>query len=89
MECTHCRLGHYQLDRLPYFTFLDEQLMVIPNVPAYRCDMCGHIRFNELFLYNLQYLIDRLTDRAPDDNLPHWVVQSEQAPEWSATRRSR
>ena len=39
--CTHCAGGIRTLKHLTYFTWLDDQLITVPNFPAWVCDACG------------------------------------------------
>jgi hypothetical protein len=32
-------------------------MIVIPDAPAYLCDVCGHKCFNDDFLYTVHYLL--------------------------------
>ncbi|MCP4361579.1 MAG: YgiT-type zinc finger protein [Chloroflexi bacterium] len=88
MKCDFCRIGRYQSTKLPFVTEIDEQIMIIPHVSAQRCDMCGHVLFNEDFLERLQYMLDKL---GVDDfamTSADWLKMPEQSPSWQSSRRS-
>ena len=34
-----------------------KQMLVIPDAPAYLCDVCGHKCFNDNFLFSVTYLL--------------------------------
>lgn len=59
--CDQCRIGHLQPIATPYLTLIDGQMMVVPDAPAYHCDMCGSVHYDDHFLIALQQLIDRFT----------------------------
>lgn len=87
MKCTHCRIGHYHTTQMPYITFLDEQIMVVPNVLAYRCDMCGDVLFNEGFLDRLQYLLDQLRLQENRPETAEWLNRDQQTGHWQTGGR--
>jgi YgiT-type zinc finger domain-containing protein len=39
--CPECQTGVMHMRYLTYFTWLNEELITVPNFPAWVCDMCG------------------------------------------------
>lgn len=39
--CPECRAGLMQLQFITYFTWLQDDLITVPNFPAWVCDICG------------------------------------------------
>lgn len=44
--CTDCQAGVMHLKHLTYFTWLDEELVIVPNFPAWLCDVCGRREYD-------------------------------------------
>lgn len=88
MNCQHCHIGQYQSTKLPYMTTLDDQLLVVPNVSTYRCDICGYVQVNQAFLARLQYLLDRLTTESMTPGKAEQMAISEKLAHWQATVRN-
>jgi len=44
--CSECQAGMMHLHHLTYFTWLDEELVTVPNFPAWVCDMCGRREYD-------------------------------------------
>jgi YgiT-type zinc finger domain-containing protein len=44
--CSECQAGMMHLQHLTYFTWLDEELVTVPNFPAWVCDMCGRREYD-------------------------------------------
>jgi YgiT-type zinc finger domain-containing protein len=40
-RCSECAAGLRRLRYLTYFTWYRDQLITVPNFPAWVCDMCG------------------------------------------------
>jgi YgiT-type zinc finger domain-containing protein len=45
-QCTECQAGMMHLHYMTYFTWLDEELVTVPNFPAWVCDVCGRREFD-------------------------------------------
>jgi YgiT-type zinc finger domain-containing protein len=44
--CTECQTGVMRLQYLTYFTWLNEELVTVPNFPAWVCDICGRREYD-------------------------------------------
>ncbi len=44
--CNECQAGVMHLDHMTYFTWLGEELVTVPNFPAWVCDFCGRREFD-------------------------------------------
>ena len=88
MHCKSCRFGRYHAADQTFMSQYGDQLIVINNVPAHRCDMCGHTCFDEAFTNRLQLLLDQLTNNSPIVN--EQVVQETKpdSQSWHPARRS-
>jgi YgiT-type zinc finger domain-containing protein len=45
-QCTECQAGVMHLRHITYFTWLDEELVTVPNFPAWVCDVCGRREYD-------------------------------------------
>jgi YgiT-type zinc finger domain-containing protein len=45
-QCNECQAGVMHLQHITYFTWLDEELVTVPNFPAWVCDMCGRREYD-------------------------------------------
>jgi YgiT-type zinc finger domain-containing protein len=45
--CNQCQAGMMRLQFITYFTWLDEELVTVPNFPAWVCDVCGKREYDE------------------------------------------
>ena len=45
--CNECPAGVMHLRHITYFTWLGEELITVPNFPAWVCDMCGRREYDE------------------------------------------
>ncbi|MFC1879692.1 YgiT-type zinc finger protein [Chloroflexota bacterium] len=44
--CTECQTGVLHLQYLTYFTWLNGELITVPNFPAWVCDVCGRREYD-------------------------------------------
>ena len=56
--CTECSAGVMHLRLITYFTWLGEELITVPNFPAWICDMCGRREFDERAISWLTMLLN-------------------------------
>ena len=57
IRCEDCGIGYYQPQSAPYLLPLGRQMMVIPDAPAYSCDVCGFRAWDEEFLRAIHSLL--------------------------------
>lgn len=67
MSCEYCHIGHYELSYSPYVHLYQGKIMVIPNAPAYSCDICGHMEYDDSFLQKLNHLLNRFADEGQNN----------------------
>lgn len=88
MRCHSCRFGRYQKTDQTFMSQFGEQLIVINNVPAHRCDMCAHTIFDEDFTNHLQLFLEKLTESSPRLNEESWQKINPNLQSWHPARRS-
>ncbi len=47
LPCTECQAGVMHLQYITYFTWLGDELITVPNFPAWVCDVCGRREYDE------------------------------------------
>jgi len=56
--CRECSAGMSHLRHITYFTWLGEELIMVPKFPAWICDMCGKREFDERAISWLTMLLN-------------------------------
>ena len=56
--CRECGAGVMQLRLITYFTWLGDELVMVPHFPAWICDMCGKREYDERAIAWLTMLLD-------------------------------
>lgn len=62
--CPECQTGIMHLHYLTYFTWLNEELVTVPNFPAWVCDLCGRREYDSRAVTWLNMLLNPETGRA-------------------------
>ncbi len=62
-------------------------MMVLPNAPASKCDMCGQVHFDPRFELTMQFMLDQLAAQTPQP-APWSQLTPEPAQTWATARRS-
>jgi YgiT-type zinc finger domain-containing protein len=55
--CAECQAGHMHRDYVAYFTYLGDELISVPDFPAWVCDICGRCEYDENALTRLTLLL--------------------------------
>ncbi|MEL7591396.1 MAG: YgiT-type zinc finger protein [Anaerolineaceae bacterium] len=55
--CRECQAGHMHRDYIAYFTWLGDELIAVPDFPAWVCDICGRCEYDENALTRLTLLL--------------------------------
>ncbi len=63
--CHECGAGVLRLNHVTYFTWLNEELITVPNFPAWICDVCGRREFDPRAVAWLNTMLNPSTGRRP------------------------
>jgi YgiT-type zinc finger domain-containing protein len=64
LPCSECQAGMMHLQHITYFTWLDEELVTVPNFPAWVCDMCGRREYDARAISWLTTILNPDTGKA-------------------------
>ncbi|NQU30948.1 MAG: YgiT-type zinc finger protein [Anaerolineae bacterium] len=64
--CQDCQAGIVRPRYLTYFTWLNEELITVPNFPAWICDVCGKREYDQRAISWLSMLLNPNTGRRPE-----------------------
>ena len=57
IPCSECSLGMMHPAQVTYFTWLGQELISVPDFPAWVCDMCGRREYDTQALHQLKRLL--------------------------------
>ena len=78
--CPECHAGILHLEYLTYFTWLNDELITVPNFPSWVCDVCGKREYDKNAVSWLNMLLSPNTGRKPRPrhrNLPRNLHRSQ------------
>lgn len=55
--CPECQTGILRMESLTYFTWLNDELITVPNFPAWVCDICGRREYDTHAVARLNTLL--------------------------------
>jgi YgiT-type zinc finger domain-containing protein len=58
VPCNECHAGLMLPRRITYFTWLGEELITVPQFPAWVCDVCGRREYDEKAVHWLNMILD-------------------------------
>ncbi len=56
--CLNCQGGRKHMHAVTLMTWLGNDLITVPNFPAWICDMCGHRNYDNQALAQLSILLN-------------------------------
>ena len=56
-SCRECQAGQMRRRYVTYFTWLGEELITVPDFPAWVCDVCGRREYDPRALNHLSLLL--------------------------------
>lgn len=86
LKCPECGVGRCQPLTSPYIRWLGRQMVVLPNAPAAKCDVCSEINYDPRFLDAMQQLFDQLLEEK-QRRIPRQQTVAEQPAAWAPARR--
>lgn len=63
VACDECQAGMMQVRYITYFTWLGDELITVPNFPAWICDVCGEREYDERAISWLTMLLNPNTGK--------------------------
>lgn len=57
-QCPECHAGVMRLHYLTYFTWLNQELVTVPNFPSWVCDVCGRREYDSRAITWLNTLLN-------------------------------
>jgi YgiT-type zinc finger domain-containing protein len=65
IPCTECQAGIMHRRFLTYFTYLGDELITVPDFPAWVCDVCGRREYDFHALNQLNLLLNPSAGKRP------------------------
>jgi YgiT-type zinc finger domain-containing protein len=62
-SCPSCHGGHVALQRVAYLTWINGELITVPDFPAWICDLCGEREYDQRALTWLNIILSPDTGR--------------------------
>ena len=63
--CKECQAGVIHPQFITYFTWLNDELITVPNFPAWVCDLCGKREYDRHAVSRLTTLLKSSAGNAP------------------------
>lgn len=69
-ECPRCQIGLCQPGKATYTRIARGQLISVPDMPIYTCDVCGYYEYDGEAVYDLEAMMGVVQPLPPDDQRP-------------------
>ncbi len=85
--CPNCRIGYMRLRRITYAGHHGDLFVVVPNMPAYICDVCSNRQYDEEALMQLVPLIGPRGESGRVQDVGPESLDRSPGPGWGTHRR--
>jgi hypothetical protein len=85
-QCEECLVGRCRPANLPYLRKFGPHMIVLPNAPASKCDMCGNVAYQTDFLMTMQVMLEEIAKEQRMGGLQKTPVPSRR-PGWTPAGR--
>lgn len=58
IPCTECQAGQMHRSYVTYFTWMGDELISVPDFPAWICDVCGRREYDPYAMNQLNLLLN-------------------------------
>lgn len=65
IPCSECSIGMMHKASVTYFTWLADEMITVPDFPAWICDVCGKREYDLEALNNLALLLSPIPGKIP------------------------
>ena len=55
--CPECQVGVIKRKGSTYYTWIENELVIVPDFPCWVCDVCGHRDWDQAAVFNLGMIL--------------------------------
>jgi len=55
--CPECQVGVIRRKTGTYYTWIENEMVIVPNFPCWVCDVCGHRDWDQSAVFNLGMIL--------------------------------
>jgi YgiT-type zinc finger domain-containing protein len=87
IPCSECQAGIMHYRKVTYLTWLNEDLITVPDFPAWVCDVCGRREYDGQAIFQLNLMLNPTAGKPTPAVRKHRV--SKKKPQLKRPRPSR
>ena len=85
-QCDDCFVGRHQPAVLPYMRMFGTHMIILPNAPASKCDVCGKVDYQPEFLLTMQVMLEEIAKEQRLEAVSKSPI-ADRSPEWTPAGR--
>lgn len=67
--CPECQVGVFKREGGTYYTWIGNELVIVPDFPCWVCDVCGHRDWDQSAVINLSMILSPGAGNGPFDRI--------------------
>lgn len=69
LHCPRCQVGRLRITYATYAQLYDGKILSAPDMPMYRCDVCGFVEFEQEAVQYIKMLTGQFDDIIDEDRM--------------------
>ena len=67
--CPECQVGVIKREGSTYYTWIENELVIVPDFPCWVCDVCGHRDWDQAAVFNLGMILSPAAGTSTFDHI--------------------
>lgn len=67
--CPECQVGVIKRRGSTYYTWIENELVIVPDFPCWVCDVCGHRDWDQAAVFNLGMILSPAAGTSTFDHI--------------------
>lgn len=67
--CPECQVGIFRREGGTYYTWIENEMVIVPDFPCWVCDVCGHRDWDQGAVFNLGMILSPAAGTAAFDRI--------------------
>lgn len=87
--CPECQVGLIQRKKGTYYTWIENEIVIVPDFPCWVCDVCGHRDWDQGAVFNLGMILSPAAGTPTFDRITNIPASTQNSDQRKGKRKAR
>ncbi len=87
--CPECQVGIIQRKKGTYYTWIENEMVIVPDFPCWVCDVCGHRDWDQGAVFNLGMILSPAAGTPTFDRIANIPAGTQNGDKRKGKRKAR